>query len=129
MANETKSEQLGMPFGTASHRLRKQLMFQLVCQAGRDQCFRCGEKIASVDEFSVDHKEPWQDSGSPVEFFFGLDNVAFSHLSCNIKAFRRKPISHPSRVAYDAGCRCDKCKAINTARQRKYREEIRFNVP
>lgn len=80
MANEKKSEVLGMPFGTASGRLRKMIIFRMAQRLGEDICFRCRERIASVDELSIEHKIPWLDN---VELFWDLDNIAFSHLTCN----------------------------------------------
>jgi len=41
---EKKTKQLGMNPGTASNRLKKEVMFSLVKQTGRDFCFQCGEK-------------------------------------------------------------------------------------
>ena len=124
MANEIKSEQLGMAFGTAGNRLRKQLMFELVVQAGRDTCYRCGEPITCSEHLSIDHKEPWQDSDDPPAMFFDLENVTFSHLACNIGAGRRKAASHPSWTTYENGCRCEECRAFKAAYQQKYRNPV-----
>ena len=81
-----KDEQLGMSFGTANNRLRKAILFSLVQKLNEDKCFRCEKIIASVDDLSIEHKEPWQSANNPVESFFSLDNISFSHLSCNVKA-------------------------------------------
>lgn len=85
-ANEEKARQLGMPFGTASHRLRKRLMFFLAEKCGKTICFRCGRPIESAEELSIDHKEDWLHSQNPEQLFFDLDNIAFSHRICNMKA-------------------------------------------
>lgn len=77
-----KSEQLGIPFGTACGRLRTSLMFQLVQQAKRDTCFKCGTAIESAEELSIEHKEPWLDNDP--DLFWDLDNIAFSHRRCNV---------------------------------------------
>ena len=79
--------QLGMPFTTASLRLHRILMFSLAKECNKDNCFRCGKKIESVEEFSIEHKLPWLDV-SP-ELFWDLNNVAYSHLVCNKKAGRK----------------------------------------
>lgn len=42
------------------------------------------KKINTVDELSIEHKEPWENSDNPKELFFNLDNISFSHLKCNI---------------------------------------------
>jgi len=89
-AKKKKREQLGIDAATASHQLRKLILFSLVQQTARDICFRCQTKIEAIEEFSIEHKMPWLDSTNPVRVFFDLDNIAFSHLKCNI-AYRRKP--------------------------------------
>jgi hypothetical protein len=82
--NYVKSELLGMKFGTAANKLRKELMFKLVQELDKDICLRCGKKIETVKEFSIDHITSWQTHENPLETFFDLDNIAFSHLKCNI---------------------------------------------
>lgn len=89
-SKKKKREQLGMDDSTASHKLRKLILFSLVQQTGQDICFRCQTKIETVEELSIEHKVPWLDSSNPIRVFFDLNNIAFSHLRCNI-ANRRKP--------------------------------------
>lgn len=84
-------------------------------------CHQCGNEIESENELSVEHKEPWLDSDNPTDKFFDLDNIAFSHLKCNVAARRHKGVKHPSHRAYNEGCRCDDCKAIEAERRRKQR--------
>jgi len=76
-----------MPFGTASGRLLKQLLFHMAKQLNLDSCFQCGKKIENAAQFSIEHKKPWLDM-SP-DLFWDLGNIAFSHKSCNIRAARR----------------------------------------
>jgi hypothetical protein len=83
-----KNEQLGMSFGKASNRLKKNLLFSLAVRLNLHLCFQCGEEIRSPEEMSVEHKQPWLNSENPVELFFSLDNIAFSHLKCNVAAAR-----------------------------------------
>lgn len=89
-AKKKKREQLGMDDSTALHKLRKLILFSLVQQTAQDVCFRCQTKIDTVGELSIEHKMPWLDSSNPVSTFFDLNNIAFSHLRCNI-ADRRRP--------------------------------------
>jgi hypothetical protein len=89
-AKKKKSEQLGMDDSTASHKLRKLILFSLVQQTEQDVCYRCRTKIETVEDISIEHKMPWLDSSDPINVFFDLNNIAFSHLKCNI-ANRRKP--------------------------------------
>ena len=55
--NEKKSKQLGMPYGTASNRLRKSIMFAMMVDTGKDGCYQCGYKIEDIDNFSIEHKK------------------------------------------------------------------------
>lgn len=82
-----KKSQLGMNPSTARQRLIKNLMHNMAVQLGQDKCHRCGG-VVTVDEFSIEHKTPWLDSNSPVDVYFDLSNIAFSHLSCNSGAAR-----------------------------------------
>ena len=79
----------------------------LVQKVGLDTCFRCGEKIETVDEFSMDHKEDWERSADPIKAFFDLANIAFSHLGCNSGAASRptKKYADPAERKRVAGQR------------------------
>lgn len=83
-AHKKKSEQLGMPFGTASAKLSKMIMLSLVQRLELDRCFRCDEPIVLAEELSKDHKVNWQDVDPAL--FWDLDNIAFSHSACNSRA-------------------------------------------
>lgn len=80
--NEKKAKKLGMPLGTAQARLRKMILFQLVQETGKDICFKCGKKIELLEDLSIEHKIPWLHVN--ISLFWDLNNIAFSHLSCNI---------------------------------------------
>lgn len=84
MSSDKKSEQLGMPFGTANARLRKNILFNLLARYGENICYQCGEMILSVDQLSIEHKVAWLDND--IALFWDLSNIAFSHLKCNISA-------------------------------------------
>ena len=88
--NQVRADQLGMPVGTATAILRKKILFFLIQQMELNICFQCGEKIEVVDDLSIEHKVPWLHSENPKELFFSLDNIAFSHLSCNSSAHRKR---------------------------------------
>jgi hypothetical protein len=131
--NLKRKEQLGLPFGTANSRLRKMIMFRLVQELGRDKCFQCGEIITDIDHFSIEHKTPWMDSNDPPGLFFDLENIAFSHLSCNIRESRggppkgrQKPVEHGTISEYRTfGCRCDLCRKAHVKHHRNYRRKLR----
>ncbi len=96
MSNENKSALLGLNFSTATQRLRKLILFDLLQRFGQDTCFRCGQQIEDTDDLSIEHKEPWQGAADPKASFFDLENIAFSHLRCNTRHERtRCPAGHP----------------------------------
>lgn len=103
MANEAKSALLKMPFGTANGKLRKMLLFEFTRRLGLLQCHRCGEQIVSIDDFSMDHKIEWQSAADPIAAFFDLENIAFSHLSCNSSAANRRRIHASASERHRAG--------------------------
>ncbi len=66
-----------------------------------------------MSEFSIEHKIPWQSAEDPKESFFDLDNIAFSHLKCNIKAAskdaRRELVYKTSPgTLWCTGCQCER---------------------
>lgn len=79
-----KKQKLGMSHGTAYHRLMKDIIFNFVVTTGRNVCFRCGGEMTR-DDFSIEHKEAWLNSHSPVQKYFDLNNISFSHIRCNSK--------------------------------------------
>ena len=101
MSNEEKSRALGMNFGTANQRLRKLIMWTLVCKTDQNVCFRCEQRIEDIDDLSIEHKEPWQSADDPKAAFFDLENVTFSHLKCNVGAANRDKERCPEGHQYD----------------------------
>ena len=95
--NNRKSEQLGMPYGTASARLKKLIFFNLVQKLEQNLCYHCQRKIESADDLSVEHKRPWLNIDPSL--FWDLENIAFSHLSCNSRAADRSESLPKARIA------------------------------
>lgn len=132
--NQKKDALLGEPHGTANSRLRKQLLFQLVLETGRGSCFRCGEAITDIAQFTVEHKRPWMSSTDPREAFFDPGNIAFSHMKCNVGApnasrgennrgKRECPKGHPYDIVNKhATCASRACRRCATERMRRFRE-------
>jgi len=121
-----KDKLLGMPHGTASNRLRKMILWRMVQELGEDNCFRCGQQIKDVDDLSIEHKEPWQSADDPRAVFFDLENIAFSHLRCNIGEANGTKTHCPQGHRYDnentyqhpnGGRVCGRCKLDQ---QRRY---------
>lgn len=79
-------ELLGEKLSTAKSKLNKLLMFELAKKCNMEMCFRCGERIAGIDDFTIDHKESWLLSDDPAKLFYCIDNIAFSHAKCNYEA-------------------------------------------
>jgi hypothetical protein len=97
------SQQLGMPVTRAAYKLTRLLMFSMAKRLGLDTCFRCGFKITQVKEFSIEHKKAWRDVDS--KLYWDLDNIAFSHFSCNAANGKR-----PNRKDAPAGMNwCGHC--------------------
>lgn len=117
MANDKKSEALGMNYSTASAQLKKALMFRFVQVLKLDTCFRCGNVINSVEELSVEHKRAWLQEPDPKEAFFDLNNIAFSHLNpCNSGAGVKKTCKHGIHG----------CTTCIQERRRRFRERKRY---
>lgn len=117
--NAIKADLLGMPFGTANGKLRKKLLFHLAGKLAMLECFRCHESIESIEDFSIEHTESWQYAKDPIETFFDVEKIAFSHIDCNVRASQRvtKPCGHIG--SYMRGCRCESCRRVNAERAMK----------
>jgi hypothetical protein len=87
---EKKERLLGESYGAATSRLRKEVLFQLLVNQGLNVCFQCGKEIETAGEVSIEHKRPWMSAENPKEAFYDLDNIAISHLSCNVRAGNHK---------------------------------------
>ena len=105
-----KSAFLGMPHGTANHRLRKRILFDLLQRHGENVCFKCTSKITSAKDLSIEHKQPWE--GVSVELFWSLDNIAFSHLRCNLPHHYIGGGIGKRKAGPDGTAWCVKCKAF-----------------
>jgi hypothetical protein len=81
-STERKSVTLGMPHGTAQHRLRKIVLFDVLRRHKENVCIRCSLLIEKVEDLSIEHVKPWE--GISAELFWDLQNIAFSHISCNV---------------------------------------------
>lgn len=109
-SNARKSALLGMPHGTASYRLRKMILFNLLQKHGENVCFKCSQLIETEKELSIEHKQPWE--GVSVELFWSLDNIAFSHRSCNLPHTYRGNGVWRRRVGPEGTAWCRNCKAF-----------------
>jgi hypothetical protein len=129
-SSERKARHLGVSFGAAANQLRKRLLFKYVSMAGDAKCYRCGCQIESVEQFSVEHKQPWQSSPDPKDAFFSQDNIAFSHLRCNISFREPKEECPRGHTFTEENTRTDRnrreCIECNRIRNREhYRNNLR----
>ena len=69
-AIQKKSRILGMNFGTARGRLMRLLMFDMATRLDEARCFRCGEPIHTLEEFTIEHKDKWSEAADPLDAFF-----------------------------------------------------------
>jgi hypothetical protein len=120
--------QLGMSQGAANNKLRKAIVFSLVQETRKDTCYKCGEKIQTVDDFSIEHKLPWE--GRDSSLFWDLTNITFSHLACNRPHVRNAnyPLSRKCSENFLWCWQCQSCLSIDefskNAHRRSGREEI-----
>jgi len=123
-----KKDQLGIHPGTAANRLRKSILYDFAKRLDVCWCYQCGANIDDIDEFTIEHKIPWLDSENPVELYYSLDNIAFSHAFCNYSKARRKEAKPcPSVTAYRRGCRCDGCREARRIYKRRRKEAINLS--
>lgn len=79
---EKEARLLGMPWTTAA----AMLLYALADECGKLNCYRCGKRIESVREFSIEHIISWLDDPQK---YWDLSNIAFSHMDCNRRAGRK----------------------------------------
>jgi hypothetical protein len=93
-----KQQQLGMNPSTAQHRLVKDILWSLIVKTNNHICCKCNKEMTR-ETYTIEHVVPWLDSENPVELFFSLDNISFSHFLCNVKD-SRKPHKREDREQY-----------------------------
>ena len=93
---------------TARSRLIKSILWALIEGTDKSFCYRCGTTLTE-DSFSIEHKSSWMESENPIETYFDLGNIAFSHLGCNSR--------HTSRLRHSND---DEKKESQRKSNRKY---------
>lgn len=89
---EVIKKQLGIAYSSARSSLLKSIIFDLAKTCSKNKCYRCGEDITDLADFTIDHMVEWLHKPNAKELFFDLDNISFSHSSCNTKARRCKSL-------------------------------------
>lgn len=122
--SEGIASQLGMSPSTARSRLVKMLLFRELQRSNNDNCFKCGDKIKDIDHLSIEHKRPWLNVSA--DLYWDLDNIEFSHLTCNRPHSNGVPAAHGNHVMYDKyGCRCQMCREYHSWHLRVHRRPRR----
>ena len=103
-------KQLGMSQGAAANKLRKKILFSFVKKLKEDICFKCGKEIESVEELSIEHKQPWENRSA--DLFWDLDNIAFSHMRCNRQ--HEQGAVKLRKVGPEGTSWCYKCKVFKS---------------
>ncbi|MBW2559257.1 MAG: HNH endonuclease [Deltaproteobacteria bacterium] len=88
--NAQTKEQLGTSKRVATTRLTRRLMWDYAIRLGLDVCYRCGKKIETFEEMTIEHKRPWLHQSDAKKRYYDLDNIAHSHHSCNAQAGSRR---------------------------------------
>jgi hypothetical protein len=83
-----KEEQLGMSYGKANNILIRNIIWNFVVKSNMNFCYHCSGEL-NRENFSIEHIEPWLDSENPLELFFDIKNISFSHHSCNVGNSRK----------------------------------------
>ena len=99
-----KSTFLGMNWSVANNKLRKMIIFDLLKKSNSNICYNCGDLIESIDDLSVEHIKPWENIDPAL--FWDMDNIAFSHLKCNL------PHTYRQRKIVDDSLHCNSCGEI-----------------
>lgn len=136
--NDIKKALLGMPYGTACAILRKSIIFWLAGENGMLNCYRCKKPIENIKDFSIEHKLPWQKETEPNKSFFDIENIAFSHIKCNIGGHNRSKTTckngHPyNRIAKRGERICRIChnaemvefRKSNYTKEKRHKQHIR----
>lgn len=103
---------------TASHRLVKDILWELILQTEKNICFKCKREMTR-ETFSIEHIIPWLDSPNPLELYFDQNNISFTHLKCNTGDARKHKAVCGTISKYSAGCRCNLCTFSVSENKRK----------
>jgi HNH endonuclease len=112
MSEEKYNLQLGTNVSASQHKLTRLILYDRLIKLGEDNCYRCGLKISSYKEFSIEHKISWINNDP--NLFWDLNNIAFSHLLCNQKAPKgsTQPNVKGRRVCIDGQSLCKGCNKM-----------------
>lgn len=135
-----RDKKLGMNHTTASRKLLRMILFNILKKHGENVCCKCGLEIIDINRLSVEHKIPWLNNG--IHLFWDLDNIAFSHIKCNISTYAPKRNKVPYGTKWCGRCKqylpfeiygnikhsyCDKCNVkYNNTDKRKAKKKAYY---
>jgi 5-methylcytosine-specific restriction endonuclease McrA len=94
------SAMLGMDVSNALRKLARKMLFVFAEELGRTTCCRCGKRIETFQEMSLDHLENWIGHADAPKVFWDLANVRLAHVRCNVaEAGKRKKLSRKAKLA------------------------------
>ena len=95
----------------ANRILMKDLVFYYLKTLGLNICCKC-KKPLKREDFTIDHIQSWRNKPNAKELFFSIDNIGFSHFTCNSShsAYNKLEDKPHGHSMYSKGCRCDICK-------------------
>ena len=124
-----KSQQLKRSYSTARVKLQKMLLFEFTKRLKLNFYCRCKKEITEINDFTMDHIKPWLNSEDPIGLFCDINNVLFSHLSCNCGCtsmpHRKNKIGN---MYWCSGCKVYHPKeyfSITTEQRHKHRDYLR----
>lgn len=109
------ADQLGMSPSKARSRLVEVILFDFAKQLRLDNCFQCGQKIEKLEEFTMEHKNPWLHKNP--ELFWDIENIAFSHHLCN--STKAVPTNYRCETGNHWCNHCKKCLPVTMFGRRK----------
>jgi len=83
---------LGDETKAARFKLLRALAYEYMKMKFHGLCHNC-HKFVEREDFSLEHIIPWMNSFDPKRFFYDVQNLTISHISCNAKRlnFIKKP--------------------------------------
>ena len=79
-----KEAQLNESQGNARNKLQNLLIVDLLTKLEINNCYRCSLPL-TPESLSVDHIQQWMSAADPIESFYDMTNIAFSHQRCNCR--------------------------------------------
>lgn len=86
-SKSSKGRMIGnVPYHKAYDKMRNIIFFETFKKSGKNICCRCGNKIETCKEFTLDHVIPWRNKPKEeaLKLLVDKDNIKFAHKQCNV---------------------------------------------